>query len=175
MSRALTLYPDEDLERVCRPVEDPADWSSLIEDMRRILYEYDGVGLAAPQVGEDVQIFVLCLDVEKQIEEVYLNPEIIDIQDEEPVTEGCLSFPNIDVEIRRGTKVQFKALTPGGEQIERTVEGLQAQCVQHELDHLQGKTILDRCDFSEKMKINDQLNELKNGNIPDPLPEKQPG
>lgn len=157
MSRELRYYPDPVLKDGCNPVEDPGAWAELIEEMEEILYEKNGVGLAAPQVGEPVQIFLLCLDQEDRVHEVYINPEIHDVNQPETIPEGCLSFPGVTVEIERGREVTFSALTPGGKEIQRTLTGLQAQCVQHEFDHLQGKSLVDHCDLAQKMEIDEQL------------------
>lgn len=169
MSRELVLYPDEGLNEACDPVDDPSEWDELRERMVDVLYERNGIGLAAPQVGESIQLFLLRLDVEKRLHEAYFNPEITSVRETETLNEGCLSFPNIEVEIDRGTEVTFEALTPTGERVERTVSGIQAQCVQHEVDHLHGRTLLDRCDLSQKIAVQDRLKMLENGEIPPPL------
>ncbi len=167
MESELVLYPDELLEQAAPPVEDPAEWKDLIERMKGSLRRLEGIGLAAPQVGTSIRIFVMTLDPENDLHEAYLNPEIVSVRGEETVTEGCLSFPDITVEITRGREVDFRALTPGGESVERTVEGLQAQCVQHEVDHLQGKTLLDHCGLQQKLEINDVLQKQSRGTHPD--------
>ncbi|MFB6345246.1 MAG: peptide deformylase [bacterium] len=173
MTRDLELYPGEVLEQECRPVDNPGEWDGLIGDMETVLYEHDGIGLAAPQVGETIQLFLLRLDAEKRLHEAYFNPEILDLETEETLVEGCLSFPNIEVKIDRATRVKFTAETPAGEEVTRTVEGLQAQCVQHEIDHLHGKTLLDNCDLTQTMRIQDKLNMLENGKIPPRDKEQQ--
>ncbi len=144
-SRELVLYPSEGLNEECEAVSDPTNWDSLQEQMVEALYDKNGIGLAAPQVGESIQLFLLRLDPEKRLHEAYFNPEILDVRNHETLIEGCLSFPNIEIEIDRGTEITFEALTPTGESVERTMTGLQAQCVQHEVDHLHGRTLLDRC------------------------------
>lgn len=166
MANDLQLYPQEILEKTCRTVDNPGDWDDLIDDMEEVLYENNGIGLAAPQVGETIQLFLLRLDADKRLHEAYFNPEIINTEQEETLTEGCLSFPNIEVEVNRATRVEFAGTTPAGKRVERTVEGLQAQCVQHEVDHLKGRTLLDNCGLSQKMEIQDKLKMLENGEIP---------
>ncbi len=175
MSRQLQLYPNEILNEPCETVNDPSNWHELREAMVEVLYDNDGIGLAAPQVGEPVQLFLLRLDPEKRLHEAYFNPEIHSVEEEETLTEGCLSFPNIEVDVERGMTVTFSALTPAGESVHRTLNGLQAQCVQHEVDHLRGETLLDRCDLSQKMEINERLTMLKEGKIPPPLKESKTG
>lgn len=157
MTRSLRYYPDPVLTEPCEPVEDPAAHDDLVEAMVNVLYGEDGVGLAAPQVGVSRQLFLLCLDPEKQWHEVYINPSIHEVEDERPVEEGCLSFPDVTVEVERGSQVSFSAVTPSGREIQRTVEGLQAHCVQHEVDHLRGRTLIDYCDLQEKMALDETL------------------
>lgn len=166
MDHELVLYPGDVLSEECELVENPGDWDELISDMEEVLYDRNGIGLAAPQVGETLQLFLLRLDAEKRLHEAYFNPNILELETEDTLVEGCLSFPNIEVEIERATWVRFEATTPTGKDVERTVEGLQAQCVQHEIDHLHGKTLLDRCDLSQKMAIQEKLKMLENGEIP---------
>lgn len=173
MSDELVLYPSDTLKETCEKVEDPAQWDQLRERMVEKLYEKNGIGLAAPQVGELIQLFLLRLDPEKRLHEAYFNPEIVSVDQTKTLTEGCLSFPNIEVEVERGMEVVFEAVTPTGEEVSREVNGLQAQCVQHEVDHLQGKTLLDRCDLTQKMTIKDKLKTLENGEIPPPPEKKQ--
>lgn len=171
MSNELVLYPSDQLNEECEEVSDPSNWDDLLDEMGDLLYEYNGIGLAAPQLGESIQLFLLRLDPEKKLHEAYFNPRIISVENEEPLTEGCLSFPNIEIEIERGTRATFEAITPKGDNVERTVTGLQAQCVQHEIDHLTGTTLLDHCNITQKMKIQDQLQMLEDGKIPPPLKE----
>lgn len=174
MSRELVLYPSDGLEQKCEPVSDPTEWDDLRERMAEVLYDRNGIGLAAPQVGESIQLFLLRLDPDQRLHEAYFNPEILEVRDRETLTEGCLSFPNIEVGLERGTEVTFEALTPTNERVERTVTGLQAQCVQHEVDHLRGKTLLDRCSLTQKMEIQDRLEMLEDGEIPPPLEKSGP-
>lgn len=168
MSLDLCLFPDPILGETCEPVEDPAQHESLIDRMSTIMHDRDGVGIAAPQLGTPLEIFVICVDFEEPTDEVFINPEIISVDEYETLEEGCLSFPNIRVDLERGLQVEVEATRPSGERVKRSLEGIQAQCVQHEMDHLQGKTLLDRCDLTQKMEINDKIQMLKNGKIPDP-------
>lgn len=156
---SLRYYPDPVLSNPCEPVEDPEAHGELVETMVDVLYEHDGVGLAAPQVGVPRRIFLLRLDLEKRLHEVYVNPTIETVEEEETVQEGCLSFPEISVEITRGSRVSFTATTPGGQRIERTLEGLGAHCVQHEVDHLNGTTLIDHCDLQGKLAVQKALEE----------------
>lgn len=155
----LRTHPDEKLEGNCEPVEDPTEQDQLIDAMVEVLYEHNGIGLAAPQVGRSIQLFLLRLDPEERLHEAYMNPEILERGPEVDVTEGCLSFPGVEVEITRPEWVRFRALTPAGERVERRVEDLMAQCVAHEVDHLNGVTLVEHCDFQQTMKLNQAMNE----------------
>lgn len=163
MSRELLYYPDDHLKEECDPIEKPGEWRDLINEMVPILYEHNGVGLAAPQVGVPIQLFLLRLDLEKQIHEAYLNPEILEINNKETVDEACLSYPGVSIELERGQEVYFRALTPSGKEIERNFEGLLSQCVQHETDHLRGRSLIDHCDLGEKMEVDRVIKERLEG------------
>ncbi len=153
----LRIHPDEILNQDCEPVEDPGDHRELIETMVEVLYEHNGIGLAAPQVGELLEIFLLRLDPEERLHEVYMNPDILETGPAARVNEGCLSFPDVQVEIERPEWVRFQALTPAGETVERRMEGMMAQCVVHEVDHLRGVTLVEHCDLQQKIKINQAM------------------
>lgn len=158
--RKLLTYPAEPLKKESRPVEEPADWGGLVEEMKQIISENNGVGLAAPQVGENIRLFLMRKTKEEEtIYEVYFNPRIIEKREPEKMEESCLSFPEVTVEVERAREVTFEALAPSGETISETVEDLQAQCVQHEIDHLDGVTLLDYCSLGEKIEIDKKIKE----------------
>ncbi len=161
--RELQIYPADVLKKEAEPVEDPGEWDELVADMRRIVSEEEGVGLAAPQVGESVRIFLMRDEPDKLQWSAYFNPEIIKVRETEKIPESCLSFPGVKIEAERGRVVTFKALTAAGEEVEMTVENLLAQCVQHEVDHLDGITLVDHASLSEKMEMQKQLEEAKGG------------
>ena len=120
---------------------------ALISDMRKIMVESRGIGLAANQVGHDLQIFVIDkkLAEENGVPDAYINPEITErSKDEGEIEEGCLSLPDYWQQIKRAKKVKLKALDENGKKIKIKARGLLARVFQHEYDHLQGVLIKDR-------------------------------
>lgn len=119
----------------------------MILDMKRIMKEANGVGLAANQVGHDLSIFVIDenLAAENKVSAVYINPEISDYsKDQVEAEEGCLSLPNKWLNIRRPKKIKIKALDGEGNKIKLKARGFLARVLQHETDHLNGILIKDR-------------------------------
>lgn len=124
----------------------------LIDDMIDTLYEYDGAGLAAPQVHVSYQIVVMEVGKNPRYPEapsipltVYINPEITPLtEDTDEDWEGCLSVPGLRGQVPRYTKIRLRAYDRQGERIDFVTEGFHARVIQHECDHLQGKVYLDR-------------------------------
>ena len=119
----------------------------LILNMREIMKTHNGVGLAANQVGNDLQIFVIDADlaVENNVPDAYINPEITEYSaDIAELEEGCLSLPEFWRDIKRSKKVKFKALDENGKKIKIKARGFLARVYQHEIDHLNGLLIKDR-------------------------------
>lgn len=120
---------------------------ALISDMRKKMIEAKGVGLAANQIGEDLQVFVIDMNLaeENGVPDAYINPEITEFsKDATETEEGCLSIPGYWVRIRRARKIKMKALDENGKKIKIKARGFLARVLQHEYDHLQGILIRDR-------------------------------
>ena len=120
---------------------------ALISDMHKTMVETHGVGLAANQVGQDLQIFVIDkkLAEENRVPDVYINPEITEYsKDAAEMEEGCLSIPDYWHQIKRAKKIKIKALDENGKKIKIKARGFLARVLQHEYDHLQGVLIKDR-------------------------------
>jgi len=113
----------------------------LLDNMAETMYEADGVGLAAPQVGVSKRVIVL--DVGEGLIEL-INPEITDREGEETDAEGCLSIPGVFGDVPRYARVTVKGLNRHGEEVEYQAEGLLARCFQHEIDHLEGVLFVDK-------------------------------
>lgn len=140
-------YPDSTLKKVAAPVEAvTAETVRLIGDMVETMYRAPGVGLAAPQVGVSRRIIVLDTDHENPGKNLLklINPEIRHAEGEMLWEEGCLSVVDFTVEIKRAAKVKVVALNEEEKEISIDAEGLLAVALQHEVDHLNGKLILDR-------------------------------
>jgi peptide deformylase len=145
--RTILHYPDKRLRNPGKRVQKvtPAV-QALIDDMAETMYAAPGVGLAATQIGEEVQIFVIDVAEQDQPSDlrIFINPEIVETEDEITWSEGCLSFPGVTEEIERAAKVRVKALDREGKPFELEAEGLLAVAIQHELDHLNGVLMIDK-------------------------------
>lgn len=143
----ILTYPDPILKRPSLPVkENPKDLKQLVEDMFQTMYEAPGVGLAAPQVGRNIRLFVV--DVSAHQENtgpmVFINPQILEAQGEIIWEEGCLSVPDMLVEVPRMERVLMAGQDLSGRSFKIEAQGLLAIALQHELDHLEGRLIIDR-------------------------------
>ena len=144
--RRILHYPDRRLRERARPVPSlTREVEQLIEDMAETMYAAPGVGLAAPQIGEPVQVFVIDVapDGEPSDLRVFLNPEIVERQGSLKYEEGCLSFPGVREDVIRAEKVKVRARGQKWELFELEAEGLLAIAIQHEYDHLNGVLMID--------------------------------
>ena len=138
--------PDPRLRIKAKPVTVfDAALQRLIEDMFETMYDAPGVGLAATQVGIAQRIAVMdCADKDQPPEKlVMINPELSDAEDPQEMEEGCLSIPEYRDKVRRYNKLRMRALDAQGRPYELIAEGLLAQAIQHEIDHLDGKLYID--------------------------------
>ncbi|OJG18831.1 peptide deformylase [Enterococcus canis] len=119
------------------------DIVTLLDDMYETMVAHDGIGLAAPQIGKNLQIAVIEIDEETGLFEL-INPEIIEAKGEDIDVEGCLSIPETYGTVKRADEVTVRYFDREGEEIEVTAYGYLARAFQHELDHLQGKLFIDQ-------------------------------
>jgi peptide deformylase len=153
-------YPDPRLHQVAKPVAQvDARIQKIVADMAETMYEAPGVGLAATQVDIHERIVVIDVSDDQNDLKVFINPEIVWASSEtKSWREGCLSVPEFYDEVERPSQVRVKALYLNGKEFEIDADGLLAVCLQHELDHLQGKvfveylSLLKRTRISQKMK-----------------------
>jgi peptide deformylase len=146
MIRSILLYPDKQLRVRAAPVEAVTpDVIALIEDMKETMYAAPGCGLAAPQIGVGLRLFIVDTagDDEPSALKVFINPEIVHREGKAVWEEGCLSFPGVHEEIERSAKVTVRATNELGEPVELVAEGLLGVAVQHENDHLDGVLMID--------------------------------
>ena len=146
MIRTILHYPDPRLREKGRHVDAVTDEvKKLVDDMAETMYAAPGVGLAATQIGEPVQIFVVDTAEEGAPSDfrVFINPEILEREGDITWNEGCLSFPGVNEEIERAAKVRVRAQGRDGKTFELEAEGLLAVAIQHEYDHLQGVLMID--------------------------------
>ena len=141
--RTIRTEGDEILRKKSKKVEVIDEKiKELIQDMIETLHKYDGVGLAAVQVGILKQIVIIQEAADKPIY-VIINPEIISQSGVQVVEEGCLSFPNKFAKIERPEKIKIRAMDENGKKVEIIGKGLLAQAISHEIDHLNGKVFID--------------------------------
>src|SRR5665648_333664 len=134
-------FPDPRLRNKGRTIDNFADpaLQTLIDDMFETMYDARGVGLAATQVGVDLHLAVMDVTNDKTQPLVLINAEILEAKNKETMVEGCLSVPHHYDTLERATWVKMRAFDRHGKSFELEGEGVLAECIQHELDHLQGK------------------------------------
>ena len=126
----------------------------LIRDMIDTMYQEDGVGLAAPQIGVSKRIIVVSPNAQRGEEKAYINPEIVQSSTEQEMgVEGCLSLPGISCEVRRAKKIKLKALNLKGLEYIQEFENFPARVIQHVIDHLNGLLLIDRVDFNQRQTL----------------------
>jgi len=144
---SLKLFPDEVLRQVCEPVERfDTELRDLLDEMRVLMRTHNGIGLAAPQVGITKRLFVC--GIEDQTISL-VNPEILDVDGKAGMIEGCLSLPDVEVNVTRNEHLHLRGYDARGRKKQFRMDGLWARVAQHEMDHLDGVLI---CDHGENLK-----------------------
>lgn len=137
-------FPDERLRQKAKPVAKVDDAiRQLIDDMFETMYAAPGIGLAATQVNVQQRLLVLDISEEKNQPLALINPELLSREGQEESDEGCLSVPGVFEKVKRAEKIRVRALNRDGESFEMDADGLLAVCIQHEIDHLEGKLFVD--------------------------------
>ncbi len=153
---ALTVleYPDPRLRTKARPVAMVDDAvCRLIDDLLETMYTAPGIGLAATQVDVHERILVLDISDSKDDPRCFINPEILEQQGSASSDEGCLSVPGVTESVERAEKIRVRALDRDGQSFELEAEGLLAICIQHEIDHLDGKLFVDYLSELKRLRI----------------------
>lgn len=168
-------YPDPRLKRKSVPVETVTpELQKLADDMLETMYDAPGVGLAAPQVGELVRLLVIdtrptdddgnvilekMTELEKQVQfpVIIFNPEITKKEGSTTYEEGCLSVPGFIEEVKRANYIEAQGLGRDGNPLTIKTDGLLAICLQHEIDHLEGKLFIDRISFVKSERIKSRI------------------
>jgi len=154
----ILVFPHPNLRKKAKPVAQVDDGvRKLISDMFETMYDAPGIGLAATQVDVNKQVIVMDLSEEKDEPRVFINPELIHEEGEEPHEEGCLSIPGFYESVTRSAFITIKALNERGETFEIQAEGLLAVCIQHEMDHLKGKVFVDYISPLKRDRIRKKL------------------
>jgi peptide deformylase len=166
MKRPILIHPDPRLKKVCTPLSDLSDQlRSLADDMLETMYDAPGIGLAAPQIGVLDRLIVLdCVKEEGEAPRplVMFNPEVIASSDEQNVyEEGCLSIPDQYADVERPRDVTVSWMDVNGNAQQETFTGLWATCVQHEIDHLNGKLFIDYLKPLRRQMITRKMQKLK--------------
>ena len=151
-------FPDPRLRKRARPVDRvDAQILQTVEDMFATMYTEAGIGLAATQVNIQQQIIVIDVSAEKNVRLCLINPQIVATQGEEETQEGCLSVPGFFENVSRAEQITVKALNLDGNVITQTAQGLLAVCIQHEIDHLNGKLFVDYLSPLKRERIKNKL------------------
>ena len=147
----LCFEPDPILRAVAKPIDrvTPA-MRRLAEDMIQTMYDRDGIGLAAPQIGKDLQLFIANPTQEPGKELVVINPVLKPVGGQASIVEGCLSLPDIWERVRRAQRVRLQGQDLSGQPIEFEADGLLAIVLQHEVDHLRGQLFIDRLSWLKR-------------------------
>lgn len=158
MLRQILHYPDPRLRRKAEPVGEVTDEiRTLVSDMAETMYNAPGIGLAAIQVGVLKRVIVLDLSEEHNQLQVFINPEICESDGEQIMEEGCLSVPGVFEPVARAGRVRVRALDDEGRPFELEATGLLATCIQHEIDHLDGKVFVDYLSRLKQQRIRKKL------------------
>ncbi|HSH28457.1 MAG TPA: peptide deformylase [Thiohalobacter sp.] len=159
MSRLEILhFPDPRLRNRAEPVaEVDGEIRRLVDDMFETMYAAPGIGLAATQVNVARRVLVIDISEEGNQPRVFINPEILETSGTEQMQEGCLSVPGIYETVQRADRVRVRALDRDGQPFELEAEGLLAVCIQHEIDHLDGKLFVDYLSGLKRQRIRKKL------------------
>ncbi len=138
-----------------------ANLKTLVSDMLETMYEAPGIGLAATQVDKHIRLFVMDVSEDKTAPRVLINPQILSAEGVEEMDEGCLSVPGYYETVSRADKIHVRAQDQNGAFFEVHAEGLEAVCIQHEMDHLEGKLFVDYISSLKRDRIRKKLEKLK--------------
>jgi peptide deformylase len=151
-------FPDPRLRLKAKPIEKVTDEiRQLANDMLETMYEAPGIGLAATQVNEQKQLIVIDVSEDKSSPLFLINPELIETEGEREFEEGCLSVPEAYETVIRADTIRVRALNLQGETFEMDADGILATCIQHEIDHLEGKLFFDYLSNLKRQRIKKRL------------------
>ena len=156
----LRRYGDPILRRKAKWVERiSSEERGLLSSMAKIMYENEGIGLAAPQIGVDKRIIIV--DTGKGLLKL-INPQVIEEEGEDSLSEGCLSLPEIFVPVNRAKRIRIEGLNEDKKLVKLRIEGFLARVIQHEIDHLNGVLIIDYATEKRMRRIKDNLERIAN-------------
>ena len=155
-------YPDPRLHTVAKPVKEvDATIRRLINDMAETMYTAPGIGLAATQVNQHIQLIVIDISTEKNNLMVFINPQIIAKSGEQDYEEGCLSVPGVYESVTRAQNITVEALDKDGKKFTLDADGLLSVCIQHEMDHLLGKVFVEYLSPLKRNRIKTKMVKLQ--------------
>jgi peptide deformylase len=155
-------FPDPRLRKKAEPIAEVNDAiRQLADDMLETMYQAPGIGLAATQVNVQKRLIVIDISEDQDDPLVLINPEVIEKHGEREYQEGCLSVPEAYELVTRADTVKIKAIDRDGEEFELDADDLLATCIQHELDHLDGKLFVDYLSNLKKQRIKKRLEKLQ--------------
>ncbi len=168
----IVMYGDAVLRKRATDIEKGTDLTELIADMYETMYEANGIGLAAPQIGKSIRLFIVdgtTLEDEptlKDFKKVFVNPQVLDEHGEEwGFEEGCLSIPNIREEVWRKETVRIKYFDEKWNAFEEEFDGMKARIIQHEYDHIEGKLFTDYLSPLKKRMLKGKLTNISKGDV----------
>lgn len=167
-------FPDPRLRKPAQPVEAvDAEVRRIVDDLFETMYAAPGIGLAATQVNIQRQIIVIDISQDRDQPLCLINPEILSSAGEEQMEEGCLSVPGYYETVRRAERVTVRALDRDGKPFELETDGLLAVCIQHEMDHLDGKLFVDYLSPLKRQRIKKKLEKQARLGTPPPPNDRQ--
>ena len=160
-------YGNPILRKRCNQVTDFSRLSDFIDDMFDTMYEEEGIGLAANQVGVDLNLFIMDISHtdDNEYPRIFINGEITSSKGESIFSEGCLSIPEVALEVTRPEVISFKYQDINEKWHEEEFDGLLARAIQHEIDHLNGVLIIDLVSEMQRLKVNKEVKRIKNDSI----------
>jgi len=172
----ILYFPDPRLRNVARPVKQVDDAiRKLADDMLETMYAAPGIGLAATQVNVDKRVIVIDVSEDKGQPLYLINPEILELEGVEEMEEGCLSVPGVYEPVQRADQVRLRALDRDGQSFEMQANGLLAVCIQHEIDHLDGKLFVDYLSQLKRTRIRKKMEKEQRQSAPESaaVPDKR--
>lgn len=155
-------YPDPRLREKALPVDKvDSETRQFISDMFETMYDAPGIGLAATQANVQKRIIVIDVSEDKSQPLCFINPVIVEADGEEIMEEGCLSVPGIYEKVKRANHIKVRALDREGKDFEMEAEGILSTCIQHEMDHLEGKLFVDYLSELKRQRIRKKLEKLR--------------
>jgi peptide deformylase len=155
-------FPDPRLRQIAKPVAEVDEKiRAIVDNLFETMYSAPGIGLAAVQVNILKRIIVIDISEDKKQPLCLINPEILESWGEEKMEEGCLSVPGIYEKVKRAESIKVRFLDQKGKTIEKEISGLLAVCIQHEMDHLEGKLFVDYLSEMKRNRIRKKLEKMR--------------